>query len=147
MTTLAIPGYSEPAHTGSQVRKTILVVEDETFVCDVICDVLKNYGYRVLRADSAGVAKAMFCCYGQEIDLLLCDAILPDENGISLAHTLRQVAPNLKLIISSGYPPSELDQPYQEDPGAQYLTKPYSTTSLIAKVKYLLAESSSGDVE
>jgi len=140
MTTVAVPEYTQPAHIGSRTKKTILVVEDEAFVCDVTCDVLKNCGYRVLRADSSAAAKAMFCCHGEEIDLVLCDAILPDENGISLAHTLRQVSPNLKLIFASGYPPSELDRQFQEEPGAQYLTKPFSATSLIAKVRNLLAD-------
>lgn len=118
----------------------ILVVEDETFVCDVTCDLLRNSGYRVLRAETAADALKLFSHHGEDIDLLLCDAVLPDENGMSLAHSLRQRSPRLKLIFASGYPRSELDEQIESEPGAQFLTKPFSSAALLSKIRMLLDE-------
>jgi CheY-like chemotaxis protein len=102
MGSVAVPEYMPDAQTSARAAKTILVVEDEAFVCEVTCDILKHCGYRVLRAEDAATAKKLFSRYSDQIDLLLCDAVLPDENGMSLADTLRRRCPTLKLIFASG---------------------------------------------
>jgi two-component system, cell cycle sensor histidine kinase and response regulator CckA len=56
---------------------TILVIEDERFVRDVTCEILRDAGYRVLQADCAEAARKVFQRYGKRIQMLLCDAVLP----------------------------------------------------------------------
>jgi DNA-binding response OmpR family regulator len=122
--------------------QTILVVEDETFVCEVTCDLLRHSGYRVLHAENAADASRIFSRHFDEIDLLLCDAVLPDENGLSLAHCLRQRSPRLKVIVASGYPRSELDRKIDIDACTQFLTKPFTSATLISRIRMLLTEQS-----
>lgn len=140
MATLVVPEHRQSVQSKSRLAKTILVVEDETFVREVTCEVLKQCGYRVLPAESAGTAKALFCCYQEQIDLLLCDAMLPDEDGISLARALREISPRLEVIFASGYPPAELDPQFLEQSEEHYLTKPFSAETLMSKVREVLAQ-------
>lgn len=142
MGTGASPEYTETVQDRPRTAKTILVVEDEAFVCEVTCDLLEHSGYRVLKAGDAAAARKLFSRYGKQIDLLLCDAVLPDENGMSLACALHRKSASLKLIVASGYPRSELDKTFQQAPKAEFLTKPYSSVSLIAIVEKVLNQDS-----
>jgi CheY-like chemotaxis protein len=117
------------------VRSAPPAAEDETFVCEVTCDLLRHSGYRVLHAENAADARRIFSRHFDEIDLLLCDAILPDENGLSLAHCLRQRSPRLKVIVASGYPRSELDRKIDIDACTQFLTKPFTSATLISRIR------------
>src|SRR5712692_11869040 len=61
---------------------TILVIEDERFVCAITCETLRHAGYRVLGAECAAAAKKKFLRYRKRIHLLLCDVVLPDSSGV-----------------------------------------------------------------
>jgi two-component system cell cycle sensor histidine kinase/response regulator CckA len=140
MASAAAPECVHSARPAARDLQTILVVEDETFVCEVTCDLLRHSGYRVLHAENAADARRIFSRHFDEIDLLLCDAILPDENGLSLAHCLRQRSPRLKVIVASGYPRSELDRKIDIDACTQFLTKPFTSATLISRIRMLLTE-------
>src|ERR1700757_3564456 len=87
---------------------TILVIEDERFVRDATCQILRDAGYRGVQADCAAAARALFGHRSKRIQLLLCDAVLPDSNGNLLSQTLRERSRGLKVILSSGYPRAAL---------------------------------------
>ena len=140
MASAAVSECSQSTHPELHPRKTILVVEDERFVCEVTCDLLRHSGYRVLRAENAAEAKKVFSHHADGVDLLLCDAVLPDENGLTLAGSLRQRSTKLKVIIASGYSRSELEEKTDWQGGAQFLTKPFSSAALISRVRALLSE-------
>ncbi len=71
--------------------ETILVVEDEGFVRQVTSELLRESGYRVLSAANATAARLLFMTSANPIALLLCDSVLPGENGLSLARALRRI--------------------------------------------------------
>jgi DNA-binding NtrC family response regulator len=121
---------------------TILVIEDEPFVCAVTCEILEQSGYRVLRAESAAAARKLFLDHAKQIDLLLCDTILPDENGASLSQSLLHQSPGLKIILVSGYPAWVLAKQFPQPTNARFLTKPYSAIALISKVRQALQQDS-----
>ena len=123
---------------GRRSSATILVVEDEVLVSEVTCEVLEQSGYRVFHADNAKDATDLFALHSNEIDLLLCDAVLPDQNGVQLAQTLSAKAPRLKAIVCSGYPSSVLGKGLPRDTDAHFMTKPYSAVSLLGKVQRVL---------
>lgn len=117
---------------------TILVIEDEAFVRTVTCEILCAAGYRVVQADCATAARNLFSQGGRKIHLLLCDAVLPDASGVSLAQALGQGSPELKTILMSGYPRTGLPQPLGKEHTAEFLAKPFGAASLIAKVQTTL---------
>ena len=86
----------------SEKRTTILLVEDETLVREVMFETLVWAGYRVLNASTAAEARSMFRRCKRVIGLLLTDVVLPDRNGKDLAEELREICPDLKAILVSG---------------------------------------------
>lgn len=84
-------GPANPEFTRS--TKTVLVVEDEAFVRESTCEILQSAGYRVLQAGNAAEARKVFCDARAPIDLMLCDAVLPDENGMRLTIAARAISP------------------------------------------------------
>ncbi len=114
--------------------ETILLVEDEAFVRDVTCEVLRSAGYRVLTARTAAEA---VCVYDQRrgrVELLLTDVVLPGETGRALAGRLRRADPELKVLLVSGYSDQLGRLAMQEE----CLGKPFSTEVLLRRVRELL---------
>ncbi|HZP18003.1 MAG TPA: response regulator, partial [Terriglobales bacterium] len=132
------PASSRPSFRESTPQKTILVVEDENFVCEVTGEILERSGYRVLRAESTAAARELFYRHASEIDLLLCDAVLPDGNGLQLSEELQRQSPGLKIVLASGYPPAALAREGHQREWAHFLTKPYSAPALLTRLKSAL---------
>lgn len=84
--------------------KTLLVLEDEPLVMKLLRHMLKQYN--LVEATSAEEALRLFNDHGNQIDLLLADVTLPMSSGIQVALTIRSKAPNLPVILTSGYPVS-----------------------------------------
>lgn len=116
-------------------RQTILFVEDEAFVREVTCEVLRAAGYRVLTAKNAAEAMRIYEARGDEVELLLSDVVLPGESGRVLAGKLRRQNPWLKILLVTGYAEQMgLRDATQEE----CLAKPFSTEMLLARVRQLL---------
>jgi two-component system cell cycle sensor histidine kinase/response regulator CckA len=118
------------------VKPTILVIEDESFVRGVTCEVLRHAGYRVMGAESAVAARNIFQRHQKQIQLLFCDAVLPDASGALLSQTLRRLSPGLKVILVSGYPNRGLSE-FDQHANA-FLAKPYCADALLAVVQMAL---------
>jgi DNA-binding NtrC family response regulator len=125
--------------------ETILVVEDERIVREATCQVLRELDYCVLAAENAAAARKMFLDHSRDIDLLLCDAVLPDEDGRALAHDLCGTWLGLGVVLVSGYPQPEISEPEISEseiskPEINFLTKPYSAESLALKIRAALKD-------
>ncbi|HTW57884.1 MAG TPA: response regulator [Terriglobales bacterium] len=114
---------------------TILLVEDEAFVREVTCEVLRGAGYRVVSATSSAEGVCLHDGLGDEIDLLITDVVLPGENGYELAGRLRNRGPKLKVLFVTGY--GDQMRPGKED-GLECLAKPFSSEMLLERVRMLL---------
>jgi DNA-binding response OmpR family regulator len=121
-------------------RGTILLVEDETFLREVTCEILESAGYRVLKTRNAAEALSAFSEYKTIVRLLLTDVVLPGQNGRDLANELRSVCPELKIIFISGYPENVVTRHGIQEDGMFYLPKPFSLQSLTRKVKQVLEQ-------
>jgi len=121
-------------------RATILLVEDETLVREAMCETLVWVGYRVLKANDSAEARAVFRRCQRVVSLLLTDVVLPDQNGNDLARELRIMRPELKAILISGYPENAVTRRASTEAGMFYLPKPFTTDSLVQKVRLALAE-------
>jgi len=114
---------------------TILVVEDEQFVREVTCEILRHAGYRVVQAECAATATKMFLRQRKRIRLLLCDAVLPDSSGALLSQTLRRLSPELNVIVVSGYPSGGRPEAGDTESANDFLAKPYGAASLVSRVQ------------
>lgn len=112
---------------------TILVVEDETDVREVVAAELTNFGYRVLTAGDG--PEALEIIDGEhDIDLLFSDVVMPrGMNGEDLAREARRRRPGLKVLLTSGYPPAELREK-QSIGEFRVLQKPYRVEDLLRTI-------------
>ena len=117
-------------------RETILVVEDEPDLRDLVAQVLESRHYRVLTAASGAKALETWAKREGEIDLLLTDMVMPDGlTGRKLAERLTGEDPRLRVIFTSGYtagmPGSDLDNVAE----GNFLPKPYRPATLLQVVR------------
>ena len=116
-------------------NETILVVDDDRAVREIIVDVLTSAGYDVV--DAASGREAVARAEGRRIDLLLTDLVLPGIGGPQLAAELGRSRPGLPVVFMSGY--SEDTGPAESVRGAAFLQKPFAGSALVAAVRKALA--------
>ena len=125
---------AEPAARGG--TETILVVEDEGPVRELVCDLLTGHGYQVLQAESGAKALQVWRESKDRINLLLTDLVMPDQvNGRELAEQLWAEQPRLKVIFTSGYSADVVGKGLTLRPGLNYLQKPYQPHKLALLVR------------
>jgi len=113
----------------------ILVVEDDATVLTLTLDMLSGLGYHVITATNAAEALDLIHS-GAEIDLLFTDVVMPGGvNGVSLARTARDLRPDLRVLLTSGFVGEGRVLETDEFP---LLDKPYETRLLAAKLRKLL---------
>src|SRR5262245_9286616 len=122
----------------------ILIVDDQSEICDLVHDYLSGEGYRVsIAQDGAGMRKVMA---QSPVDLVILDLMLPGEDGLTLARTLRQES-TVGIIILTGRG-EIVDRIIGLEMGADdYLPKPFHLRELLARVKSVLRRASSRGAE
>jgi len=124
----------EPVIRGG--TETVLVVEDEPPLRQLVSSVLQRYGYRVLEANSGVEAIPVWLEYQDEISLLLTDMVMPHGvSGRELAERLRGDKPSLKVIYSSGYSLAVVGTDMVLREGLNFLQKPYNPRKLAQAVR------------
>jgi len=119
-------------------KETILVVEDEHMLRELVRDVLQAYDYNVLEANSGPDALRLWDEYDGKIDLLLTDMVMPEGlNGRELADQLKKRKPDLKVIFSSGYSSETLGKDFGQG-DTVFLPKPYLPPQLAGLVRQSL---------
>lgn len=117
-------------------NETVLVVEDEIALRELVCSVLEGHGYQILQAENGVQALEVWQQNKHEIDLLLTDLIMPDRlNGRELAERLRADEPKLKVIFTSGYSADVVGKDFVLQRGWLYLQKPYDPQKLALTVR------------
>lgn len=116
---------------------TILVVEDEEDLRDLVVGILRESGYRVLAAGSGSEALAIIA-KDPRIDLLFTDIVMPGSlSGFALARQALSMRPDLKILFTTGY--SGLAAADEVNSGSSMMSKPYRPSQLLAEVGRILA--------
>ena len=116
-------------------RETILVVEDEPALRELVSTILKGYNYHVLEAESGVQALKVWEKHQGKIDLLLTDMVMPGGvSGAELAQQLRKKKSDLRVIYSSGYSSEIIGKNVNENISA-FLPKPYRPPQLALHVR------------
>ena len=130
---------SNQAETLLGGRETILLVEDEAKVRELVGHALRSLGYRVFQAGNGQEAMRLWQKQGSDVDLLLTDMVMPEGmTGLDLTENLQALKPGLKVIISSGYSPEMVQAGVPTQPGVFYLPKPYDAKVLADVVRQAL---------
>ncbi|MGD9488660.1 MAG: PAS domain S-box protein [Calditrichaceae bacterium] len=128
----------EIPHDDVAGTETILVVEDEEDVRNLIVTALHKYGYKVLEAAHGGSALLTCERFKDRIDLLLTDMVMPQMNGKELVERLKPLHPEMSVIYMSGYTDlAAINHELLED-GEFFIQKPFSPVSLIKKIRQKL---------
>jgi DNA-binding response OmpR family regulator len=114
--------------------RTVLLVEDERPVRDLLVSVLTRLGYSVRAAETA--EEALELEREQTAELLLTDVMLPRMSGPELARLIRTRSPRTRVLFMSGYTGALLTD--EDMAGADFLQKPFDTRTLAQKVSALL---------
>jgi len=118
---------------------TVILVEDEVAVRELIHSVLEVNGYRVLTARDPHDALRLGEGYAGSVDLLITDVIMPGMNGRDLAARITASRPGLRVLYISGYTEEILEGARLPGDGSAYLQKPFGLGALAAAVRDALA--------
>jgi CheY-like chemotaxis protein len=110
---------------------TMLVVEDEPALLDMVTSILDTQGYRVISARSGKHALELWDKHAAEVDLLLTDVVMPDGiSGPDLLRRIREDRPDLRAILMSGYAANEFELSEHDT----FLQKPYRPATLLSAI-------------
>lgn len=132
------PAPKKPPTTLKQGSETILVVEDDPGVRELVCMMLTSKGYTVLTAEHPSDAEAVCQKHSGNIHLLLTDMILPGASGREIAKRVGALRPGIKVLYMSGYTDDALIRDHGLDESFAFLQKPFSQGSVAAKVREVL---------
>jgi CheY-like chemotaxis protein len=118
--------------------ETILVVEDETGVRNLVLRILRKQGYQALEARNGHEALELRRKHGGKIDLLMTDVVMPGMSGIDLAEQIRPFCKDLKVVFMSGYTDRAFAERQSLPEGSRYLPKPFSVEKLATQVREIL---------
>jgi CheY-like chemotaxis protein len=115
---------------GSQ---TVLLVDDEELILTLGQTVLTTFGYKVFTASTGARALQILQEATTPVELVITDMVMPTMSGRELIEKIRQIAPQTRILCSSGYVrPAQTDEEL-------YLQKPFTAQQLLLKVKQVLA--------
>jgi len=119
--------------------QTILIVEDDAALLQVIRQSLEEVGYVTLAARGSAEAIYIFENHSGTINLMVTDVIMPGMSGDHLASRLSALRPEMKVLYISGYTDGTIVHHGVLDPGLAFLQKPFSPRALARKVSDVLA--------
>lgn len=125
--------------SGMTGTETILLVEDENPVRELVTRVLVQHGYKVIAAQNAGEALLICEKSGGKIDMLVTDVLMPHVTGITLAQRLLVATPAMKVLLITGYA-EELSSLKSDERklGLPVLQKPFEPAELLQTIRQIL---------
>jgi YesN/AraC family two-component response regulator len=128
-------GPERPTHRSV----TVLVVDDEPMIRDLLGMMLRLRGCEVLTAKNGAEAIAMATALeGAKIDILITDLCMPGMSGADLAAEMRVIRPDTKQIFISGYTPEEIAAMGIDAPDAEFVMKPFRQGAIDTALRALL---------
>ncbi len=121
----------------------VLIIEDETFLQELMAEMLTNLGYQPQIVGDGETALKLCGQPGEEFDLALLDVMMPGMGGEETLHALRQLRPKLPIVIVSGCSQPGVTQKLLEGGAIGFLRKPFSMPDLADMVAGVLAPSRS----
>jgi signal transduction histidine kinase/two-component SAPR family response regulator len=129
---------SRPERRDINGTETIVVVEDDAGVRDLVVNLLKRYGYTVLNAAGGLEGLKIMKAHHGPLHLLLTDIVMPLINGVALFEKAAQINPGLKVLYMSGYTDDVILRSGAVAQGAPFIQKPFALMDLVFKIREIL---------
>jgi nitrogen-specific signal transduction histidine kinase/CheY-like chemotaxis protein len=126
------------SHEGCPKGETVLIVDDELALREVIERIFTGSGYRVLAAADGDQAVALAAQHDGEIHLLVTDVVMPNMLGQEVAEKVGRLKPGIAVLYMSGYAQPVLTAQGRLDPAVNLIDKPFTPASLIEKAGHVL---------
>ncbi len=120
--------------------KTILLVDDEDMIWDVLMDMLQTLGYQVILAGDGKEAVEIYGANPGKIDLVILDMLMPNMGGRETFFILKELDPKVRVLASSGYVSEDAIQDIMDSGAAGFLRKPYRLADLARIIREIFAK-------
>ena len=134
----ARPKTVVPLEAPARRSETVLVVEDEEIVRQLVCTVLKDSGYDVICASNGIEALQMSEQHQGKIKLMITDVVMPQLGGLDLARRLAVLRPETRVLYVSGYSENDMSEQGILASDLEFLEKPFTPQALTRKVREVL---------
>jgi CheY-like chemotaxis protein len=134
----AVPDATPAPTRATGGTETVLLVEDEEMVREMLQETLAGAGYRLLVAADANHALAQAAAHRGSIQLLLTDVVMPGGSGRELAERLSLARPGIRVLYVSGYTEEAIVRHGVLARDVAFLGKPFTPDELLARVRQLL---------
>jgi len=118
--------------------ETILIIDDEPTILDMVADTLKPLGYTTLKASSGEESVELASNYEGSIHLILSDIVMKGLNGIQAVENIKKKRPEVKVIFMSGYPEHVINGRGMFVGGTSFMQKPLRASQLSRKIREIL---------
>jgi PAS domain S-box-containing protein len=144
---ILLPRADEPAEAPAPAiggaapctgHETILLVEDETVVRQLVAEILESSGYSVLQAGDGPSALELLRRHTGPLELLVTDVVMPGMSGPEVAQAVTSMRPGTQVLYTSGYTDQAIGHHGVLEPDVAFLQKPFSADDLNRKVRALL---------
>ncbi|OVE77607.1 hypothetical protein BVX99_02240 [bacterium F16] len=129
--------FREDSFDEAQLKgtETVLLVDDEGSIWDVVIDMLQKLGYTVILAENGLDCVEIYKENADQIDLILLDMVMPQMNGHDAFFKLKEIDPEVKVLVQSGYIQQKEAQDVLNSGALGFLQKPYRMQELAAKIR------------
>ena len=121
-------------------NETILIVDDHETIWDFLIEALQRLGYSVLLAENGFDAIEIYQANPNEIDLVLLDMVMPKLGGHQTFYKIKELDPDAKVLLSSGYVSEEEVNDLLEQGAKGFLPKPHRIAVMAAEIRRILDE-------
>jgi DNA-binding NtrC family response regulator len=120
-------------------QQTILVVEDELPHLNLLRTIFEAEGYRVFAAVDGIEAKDVYTLHQNEINVVLCDVALPELGGWTVYQTLKEINPEVRVVLTSGYLDAKVKSLFVSGGVIDFIAKPYEAETILQTIKQALS--------
>ena len=118
--------------------ETVLIVEDDAQIQQLVLEVLAEKGYNVLVSSNGLEALQLLSSLSAPLDLILTDVVMPQMSGRELAERAASIKPDTKVLFMSGYTNDAIVRHGVLDSGTWFIQKPFAADALAARVREVL---------
>jgi len=134
----AVPRRKPAAVRLAHGSETVLLIEDDASLRDLLCEILEGAGYTVLVGDDGAKALQIADEYTGAIQLIVTDVIMPGLSGRHAAEKIKSARSEVEILFISGYTSEAIAKHGVLEAGAKFLSKPFTTEDLLRKIRDVL---------